>query len=200
MSNKADHKQQVDLDLDDYLKGDSEISQLYQSTQDQQPPSRLDDLILGKAKAAVSKVSHKLAKEPKIGFFTTLLNNWLVPTVSLASFAVVAVTVAVLISSPETGTDSRENNLAQIIPADGIKPVSNTTPGKQIGKQSGSKGLHASPHMINSAEALIKLIKQLHSKGDIKGAKTSYKLFNDMYPKYPSNKLKQALKNTGLIK
>ncbi len=196
MSNKANHKQQADLDLDDYLKGDSEISQLYQSTQDQEPPSRLDDLILSKAKAAVSKTSHKLASESKAGFFTTLLNNWLVPTASLASFAVVAVVVAVLISSPETGTDGRENNIVDIIPPSGTQAVSNTL----IGKNIGSEGLQASPHMINSAEALIKLIKQLHAKGDSKGTKNSFKLFNAMYPKYPSEKLKQALKNTGLIK
>ncbi len=186
-------------DLDEYLRGDSEISQLYQSTLNQEPPSSLDKLILSKARAAVKKTPQRVTEPPKASFFSNLLNAWLVPTVSLASFAAVAVVVAVLISSPETGIDGDDNNIAARGSSTGTQTVSSVKKGQNIG----TEGLQTSSHMTSKsadAEKWIKKIKALYAKGDLDGAKNSFKLFLEKYPKYPTTKLKQALQKTGLLK
>ena len=180
-----------DKDLEDYLKGDSEISQLYQSTLDQEPPAHLDQFILEQANAAASKTLRSKAKTAtaREGFFARLFKTaWLVPAASLASVAIIAVMIAVLISSPETGTDKNDNNIAKNRqPATGTMPVNASSMDKKVADKK------------VAIEHWIKKIQELHKQGKTREAQNSLELFRKKYPDYSSDKLKQALKGTNLI-
>lgn len=190
---------QQDKDLNDYLEGNSEVSELYQSTMNQEPPASLDQLIMREAKAAVARSQGAESKaRNKDGFFSRLFNSsWLVPTASLASFAVIAVVIAVLVSSSESNED--DDNIVHITtPSNGTQPV-NSSKRKNVGPE----GLQTSTHTTKppaTAELWISKINALHKAGKTEAAKTSYALFQKKYPKYPADKLKQALKDTGLVK
>ena len=179
----------ADKGLQDYLQGSSELSQLYQSTKDQEPPAALDELILREATNAV-KTPAAETDTRKPGLLSRLFspaNGWLVPAASLASFAVVAVLVAVLISSPETGTDEGSDPIATTNDNNnGTQPVSNTDNGKV--------------NIPATAELWLKHIVTLHKAGKTQEAQTNLALFHKKYPKYSSEKLKQALKGTSLVK
>jgi len=192
---------QEDKDLNDYLEGNSEVSELYQSTMNQEPPASLDQLIMREAKAAVAqsqRAESKVTKTGKDSFFSRLFNSsWLVPTASLASFAVIAVVIAVLVSSSES--NEGDDNIVHITtPSTGTQPVKSSKR-----KNVGPEGLQTSTHTTKTpatAELWISKINALYKQGKVDAAKTSYALFQKKYPKYPADKLKQALKDTGLIK
>jgi len=202
------NNQPEDKDLNQYLKGGTELSQLYQTTMNQEPPSSLDQMILRAAKSAAAKTkaskTSKAPAETKPGFLSRLFNvSWIVPVASLASFAVIAVMVAVLVSSPETGGDRDDTNIAQKTKAsNGTQMVNSTNEGKKVG----SEGLQTVSHMTSKSSQLpataalwISKIKSLHKQGKLDAAKTSFSLFQKKHPKYSVDKLKQALKDTGLV-
>ena len=54
--------QDEDKDLNEYLEGNSEVSQLYQTTLTQEPSAKLDQLILNAAKSAAALFRHCRAR------------------------------------------------------------------------------------------------------------------------------------------
>ncbi len=80
--------------LREYLKGDSELSRLYQRNSDNQPGSQIDARILAAARRAVAP-KRRVAQSP-------FARHWAVPT-SLA--AVLALSVSVVLLMPEPALD-----------------------------------------------------------------------------------------------
>ena len=73
-----------DKDLEDYLNGESDVSNTYRTTMDMEPPKSLDHAILREARNAVKK---------KSGFLSWLRigeSESLVPAMSFAAIAVIA--------------------------------------------------------------------------------------------------------------
>ncbi len=200
--------QDNDRDLEDYLKGDSELSRLYHQDDDLMPPASLDRSIVAAAKAAVG------AKQRRGGWLARLFDgDWLTPVSSFAMITLMAIAIYMLIVPDSTGPLAPDSAAKKAPPVESVTseapqqamPVKDSAP--VAGEtESTHKTLTHVTH--RTPESWLQHIDKLYRNNETGLATAEFRKFRTAYPAYPVQQVlgrKRALelepgKKTGQIK
>ena len=190
----------TDKELEEYLKGDSKLSQLYRVSQDANPPQTLDRSILRAAHKAVQKKSFW-------SFFQFSQPGALVPATGFAVLALVTFSVLILYkpATPDTTANRSAPNTGH------PKPNTSTPTNEGIqwvksrkSKEGDAERPETQPNRVDPTEktrrdAIAENLKtnpalwwehilDLNKRKQLEEAKFHYRYFMELYPKHPVKK------------